>query len=57
MSRRPLARARRALKALRQQAGAYFVVQSAAEADVRIAIVGPADDPCVFAWAPTAPTV
>jgi hypothetical protein len=56
MSRRPLARAR-ALKALRQQAGSYFVVQSAAEADVRIAIVGRADDPCVFAWAPTAPTV
>jgi hypothetical protein len=55
MSRRPLARAR-ALKALRQQAGSYFVVQSAAEADVRIAILGRADDPCVFVWARTAPT-
>jgi hypothetical protein len=55
MSRRPLASAR-AFKALRQQARAYFIVQSAAEADVRIAILGRADDPCVFVWARTAPT-
>jgi hypothetical protein len=45
------------LKAMRLEAKARIVVESALEADVRIAIVGRADDPCVFAWAPTAPTV
>jgi hypothetical protein len=42
---------------MRLEAKARFVVESALEADVRIAIVGRADDPCLFAWAPTAPTV
>jgi hypothetical protein len=39
------------------EAKSRFVVESALEADVRIAIVGRTDDPCVFAWAPTTPTV